>query len=282
LASTLSLAPASALAWGYEGHRIIAAIARAHLTPQARARVDAILGGDGDTLTAPDMLSRATWADVYRNTHRNTASWHFVDIELDHPDLGGACYGFPAAGGPASQGPANDCLVNKTEEFVKELTDPAVSPAERAMALKFVLHFVGDLHQPLHAADNHDRGGNCVLLSLGGPRTMNLHAYWDTSVVEALGEDAQAVAATLEKQISRTKARAWQSGDPRAWAMETYGVARARAYTLGSPPGCTSDAAPIALPPGYEASARATAAEQLEKAGIRLAFVLNAAFDRPA
>ena len=147
LATFLFLAscPAPARAWGYEGHEIIAAIARTYLNPAIRQKVDALLAEDADALTAPDMVSRATWADTYRNSHKETAGWHFVDVELDHPDLKGACFGQPALGGtPASQGPAEDCVVDKVRQFSSELADPATSQPERILALKFVLHFVGD------------------------------------------------------------------------------------------------------------------------------------------
>ena len=84
LGASAAALPGPALAWGYEDHEIVAAIARARLTPAVRAKVDAILAGDADTLTAPDMLSRATWADAWRGAgHRETAQWHFVDLELD-------------------------------------------------------------------------------------------------------------------------------------------------------------------------------------------------------
>ena len=80
--------PAPAVAWGNEGHETIALIARSYLTSDVRAKVNAILAADTDTLTAPNMASRATWADAWRSAgHRETASWHFVDIELAAPDL---------------------------------------------------------------------------------------------------------------------------------------------------------------------------------------------------
>ena len=201
--AAVALSPGTALAWGSEGHEIIADIARAYLTPQARAQVDAMLAADTDTLTAPDMASRATWADAYRGAgHRETASWHFTDIELDTPDLNAACFGFPPAGDPASAGPAQDCAVDKVEEFEKELADPMTPQPERTLALVYLLHFIGDLHQPLHSSDNHDRGGNCVHISLGGTRTTNLHSYWDTTVVQALGSDPQMVADELRAEIT--------------------------------------------------------------------------------
>jgi hypothetical protein len=221
------------------------------------------------------MLSRASWADAWRSSHRETAQWHFVDIELDHPDLRAACFGFPAPAKPASAGPAEDCVVGRINAFAAELADPATLQAEKILALKFLLHFVGDLHQPLHAADNHDHGGNCVRLALGGPRTTNLHSYWDTIVIEALGSDPVALAAALRSQIGPADRARWERGDPKTWAMESFGVARTTGYAINSPPGCAPDAAPVALPAGYDAAAQKAAALQLERAGVRLALVLN-------
>ena len=187
LAFGVALAPSSALAWGYEGHEVIAAIARAYMTPAVRAKVDAMLAADDTRLNPHDMVNEATWADSYRRDHRETASWHFVDLEIDRPDMKVACFGYPSPGPLASRGPAQDCLVNKIEEFTKELADPVTEATERLFALKYVLHLVGDLHQPLHASDNHDHGGNCVLLALGGPQTQNLHSYWDTGLIREDG-----------------------------------------------------------------------------------------------
>jgi hypothetical protein len=267
--------PAVAFAWGYEGHEVVAAIARGYLTPEVRARVDQMLAADRDVLTAHDMLDEATWADSYRREHRETSGWHFVDIELDHPDMKAACFGFPASGPVASQGPARDCIVDKLTEFSEELANPATPAAERLLALKFVLHFAGDIHQPLHDADNHDKGANCVLLSLGGPRLVNLHSYWDTVVVRGLGDDPRAVAAMLARRITPEDKAAWEKGDAKSWALEGFDAAKTKVYTLGSTPGCAPDKPPVSLPPGYEMTAREVASIQLEKAGVRLAAILN-------
>ncbi len=269
--------PAAADAWGSEGHEIVAAIARNYLTPPVRGRVDAMLAADPDVLTAHDMLTESIWADRYRSGHPETTNWHFVDIELDHPDLKAACFGFPVFEGAASQGPTRDCVVNKVAEFSKELADPATPAAERLMALKFLLHFVGDMHQPLHDADNHDKGGNCVPLSLGGPRTINLHSYWDTAVIEYLGEDPNAAAAMLSGRITSSDKAAWEQGDPQSWALEGFDIAKNVVYTIGSQPGCTRDRAPVSLPSGYDTKARDIAVVQLQKAGVRLAAILNGA-----
>ena len=280
LAAVLSTAFASpAGAWGFEGHEIVAGIARSELTPTVRAKVDAILAGDPDTLTAPDMASRATWADAWRGAgHRETAQWHFVDVELDGPDLTAACFGHPPSDTPASGGPAKACVVDRIRDFAAELSAPGTDPAERLLALKYLLHFVGDVHQPLHASDNHDRGGNCVLVSLGGSRTVNLHAFWDTVVVEeAVGRDAASAAIALRARITPAMRAEWRGGDASRWVTEAFQVARSAAYAIGSPPGCGRDAAPIPLPPGYDAAARTAAVLQLQRAGVRLGAILNRA-----
>lgn len=268
-----------AYAWGDLGHRVTALIAYRHLTPTARAKLDALLASDTDTLTAPDFASRATWADKYRSSHRATAAWHFVDIEIDQPDLTTACFGFPppSVDQTASLGPAQDCVVNKINEFWAELHATSTPPAERRIALKFLIHFVGDLHQPLHASDHHDRGGNCVGLAPSPDgHDANLHTYWDTGAVEALGGSADQIAAKLDAHIKRADVQAWSSGTPRTWAMETFEVGRRDAYALPSAPTC-DDHGSVTLSPAYQAAAQKDAAVQLEKAGIRMAGLLNRA-----
>lgn len=278
LVMACSAVPGSAAAWGYEGHKIVAAIARADLTPRAKAVVDALLAADTDPLEPHDMLSAATWADSWRNSHRETAQWHFVDLELSQPDLDAACFGRPPSAVPASAGPAKACIVDRLNAFEAELRDPATPQAERILALKFVLHFVGDIHQPLHAADNQDHGGNCVRLALDGARTTNLHSYWDTGLVTRLGTDPMAVAEKLRSRITPADRKAWAFGAAAGWAAESYGVAKRTAYWPGAPAGCAPEAAPVTLPPGYDATAEAAVALQLEKAGVRLAEVLNRTF----
>lgn len=268
-------APEAARAWGYEGHRVVAAIAAGELTPAAAARVERLLAADTDPLTPHDLPSAATWADAWRRDHRETSEWHFADIELDRPNLAGACFGHPRPARPASAGPEKACVVDRIDAFAAELADPATPQAERVMALKFLLHFVGDLHQPLHAADNHDRGGNCAPLALGGPRTVNLHSYWDTVLVEQLDPDPGVLAARLRAKITPAMRARWRRGDPRSWAMESYGVARRVAYGVRSAPGCAAGRAAVALPAGYDARAREAVALQLERAGVRLAYLLN-------
>lgn len=293
LAARLALAglplTGPALAWGDEGHAVVGLIARAHLTPAARDAADALLASDAaDALTAPDFVSRTAWADRWRDSdrrsggvrYRATREWHFVDQETDAPDLAAACFGSPplAPGTPASAGPARACVVDKVEQFAAELADPTQPQAERVLALKFLLHLVGDVHQPLHAADRHDRGGNEVAV-LYGRRTVGsaLHAYWDTGVLRRIGHDPVEIAAGLERDYADRLA-AWSTTDVRAWAGESFEVARRVAYALPASGEPDAHGAPAyRLDAAYEAAAEAAAREQLAKAGFRLAALLNAA-----
>jgi hypothetical protein len=275
-AALAALSGSQAQAWGDLGHEVTALIAYRHLSPTARAALDALLASDPDTLTAGDFASRATWADKYRNAHRETAAWHFVDIEIDQPDLKDACFGFPPLRPSqwASQGPAQDCVVNKIEEFAAELKNPSTPAAERLLALKFLIHFVGDLHQPLHAADHHDRGGNCIGLSPPQGAQINLHAYWDVSVVNALGQSAPQIAAQLDARLRAADIKDWSRGTPQSWAMDTFEVGRRDVYALPSTPTCQSGGS-VSLSPAYQRQSENDAVTQLQKAAVRLAAVLN-------
>ena len=275
------LAPRSALAWGDEGHEIVALVAQAHLDPHVLKKVNALLAADADNiLTAHDIASEATWADKYRQSHRETATWHFVDIELSNPNLDQACFGHPAVppGQPASAGPADDCVVDKVQEFADELGNSTTNPEEQIVALKFLLHFVGDMHQPLHAADdNNDRGGNQKKVSASGQHAGNLHHFWDDVFVEQLGPDAKTIASDLITHISKDDVQAWSQGTPSDWAMESFQVAKKDAYGLLPDP---SSKGVYRLDDDYMATATQDVAIQLSKGGVRLAFILNKVFSQ--
>ena len=282
----LALAPSSVLAWGGEGHAIIALIANQFLDAGVRVKVVGILSTDTDDLAGHDIASASTWADRYRDSDRNgsqeryrgTREWHFVDIEIDDPDLNRACFGHPPlpAGLPASRGPAHACIVDKIDQFAVELADLATNAAERLIALKFLLHLVGDVHQPLHAADDHDAGGNGKRISAGGLGAENLHQLWDVELVEH-GSDPQRVASDLIGRISDEERREWSQGTAADWAMESFEVARDHVYRQLPPAGV--DRA-YTLSPAYVGQETRDAARQMSKAGVRLAFVLNSALGR--
>jgi hypothetical protein len=259
-------------------------MAQSRLDPVARRNVDALLAADTDTLTAPDIADAATWADKFRDSDRNgarqhTRQWHFVDLELSGPDLDRACFGRPVLrpGTPASGGPAQDCVVDKIDQFAAELADPSTTTPERIVALKFLLHFVGDLHQPLHASDDHDRGGNDKRVSAVGMRADTLHHYWDTDFVEQLGPNPQRIATMLIGRISPTDARSWAQGNPADWAMESFRIGKDDTYGRIPLPNARGK---VRLSGEYVAVAERDVATQLSKAGVRLAVMLNRALGK--
>ena len=163
LAFVYLAAPSLALAWGHEGHEIIALIAEHYMTSATIAKTDVLLGGAG-------IDSVASWADDYRRDHRETGPWHYIDIPLadSRIDMAREC-------------PNGDCVIAKAEYFLGILRDPKADRASKAEALKFVVHFVGDMHQPLHDEDNGDKGGNeRHVIFDGKPDT--LHWVWDTGL----------------------------------------------------------------------------------------------------
>lgn len=261
--------PHVAWAWGAEGHRIVAMIAMNHLTPGARAKLSDLLTASGTSLVAGthvaaggfrNLADLSTWADAFRNQNRATAGWHFADIpkaELSYDDARDCGDG--------------NCVVIKLAYYTKVLGDTTAPLADRAVALRFVVHLTGDIHQPLHCADNDDRGGNSVTETYGG-QASNLHHVWDTDVLLADGGGDQPTLATkLDTATSASTAIDWSTGTPVDWANEAHTLAVETAY--GALP-LSSDED---LSGAYAAKATPVIEAQLEKAGLRLAMILNGA-----
>jgi hypothetical protein len=249
-ALVLVAAPPLGFGWGREGHEVVALIAEHNMTPAALERANAILGG-------ASLEEVASWADEYRHDHRETAPWHFIDIPLadSRIDLAREC-------------PKGQCVVVKTEEFLSVLKDPNADQATRAEALKFVIHFVGDMHQPLHDDDNGDKGGNDRHVIWDG-HPDNLHWVWDTGLPERANRNAKALAAELESRITPQDRAEWTKGTIEDWVLEGHRLAQTVAYGgLG-----TENPSPITA--AYENEADPVVEIQLEKAGVRLAYLLN-------
>jgi S1/P1 Nuclease len=276
-----------ASAWGDDGHKVIALIAQHYLTPAARKQVDAILAVDTDPLTAHDIASEATWADKWRDSnnwrdhHEDTRRWHYVDLEIEDPDMTEACYGrkpLPPSM-PASIGDKMACIVDKVAQFAAELASQRTDAAERLYALKFLLHLIGDLHQPCNVSDNHDAGGNAVKVIVDGfdhKAGDVLHGYWNVPFVEALGRPPAALATRLLARITPQQEAEWRQGDFEDWVIETFDVAVTDVY--GDPP--LSKHTLQHLDAAYVARAKKDVARQLSRAGVRLAAVLNKALGR--
>ena len=266
LLSFMSGVPAFVFGWGAEGHRIVARTAQRNLSGKARQEILRLLQR-GETLE-----SVATWADVIRNSRPETKNWHFVDIPVNATayDPGRDC----------PRTPFGDCIINaltesrsiladvgRLESFRNVLANPQQSRQARAEALKFLVHFIGDIHQPLHCADDHDRGGNDVHVTFFGVSS-NLHKIWDSDIITKAGfsQTANRIAA-----MSVTSETVTLQGDSFAdWALEAHRLAVEHAYK--------NIPTNKRLGQSYYQSNRPVVDAQLQKAGLRLARVLNEVF----
>ncbi len=235
--------------WWDLGHRIVARLAELRLTPRARAAVRDIL--DGQSL--PDA---SVWADNIRQYRHDADPLHYVNIPLRDTVYD-----------PARHCPGGRCIVAAIEHDRQVLADAAAAPADRAEALRFLVHFMGDLHQPLHVADDGDRGGNQRPVTLLGHAT-NLHAVWDGELLDSSGVDQESYFASLRRQMMSFDLAALERGTVADWAMEGHRIAVEDAYRL-----------PLdgRLGRAYVQANRPVVDRALIAAGVRLAKVLNGA-----
>jgi S1/P1 Nuclease len=254
----VAFAPTRAAAWGKEGHAIVARIAAARLTPKTRTAVGKLLAVDPffkqnckQAKSVADKLACiASWADEVR-AQRNNGALHFVDIPIFVPD---AQRQYTAA----RDCPNGQCSVAAITSNMTLLRKSKARTVARAEALKYVVHFVGDLHQPLHNAFDHDadaalaenqpphvpvtdkgdRGGNLKLVTWLGATTdpfgcWNLHAVWDDGMIEHKNPDQIAYAAALA--LTDQQFADFQTGTPVDWANDALALAIAHAYVLPAP-----------------------------------------------
>lgn len=251
MAAITVLTPAPAWAWGAAGHEIAATIALDSLSPAARRQVTRLLG-------APSMLVHdANWADEIKSGARETGRWHFVDIPRDAP-----------AYERVRDCPDRDCVVEQIALDARLLASRTAPLPQRAQALRFLVHLVADVHQPLHVIDHHDRGGNAVRVRLGDERA-NLHHVWDVDVVDALGPDTRAAARAIEQGVTPAQRKAWQSGDAVQWANESHALAQHEIYDR------IGDRRTLRLPGDYALREKSVTRMQLARSGYRLAWLLN-------
>jgi S1/P1 Nuclease len=299
-------APSLAWAWGCEGHQVVALIAEQNLTPRALATVKQILrdGPIDPSLSrycqqgpADPLAYASTWADDIRALRGDTAPWHYIDIPLgsSRREIAKFC--------PLPE----SCVTRVITAQLAVLRSPGIDPQKRAEALRFLIHFVGDLHQPLHAATNNDQGGNCVpvaffdtLPQLRNPETEsyapNLHGVWDVNILARMtrGKTTDQVASELGQSF-RSRIVRWKKGsaDVNEWAWESYQLAEKIVYgklPVRIPPeslepvkSCADDNHVSTrmlelherLEQPYQNVAAQVVGQQIAKAGARLALLLN-------
>lgn len=263
-------------AWIDTGHMIVATIAKSQLKPSVLAEAERLLKIDAPE-KANDFITAACWADDIRRDRPESAPWHYKD------------HHFRTDGKPATGKPDAENAITAIDKFSKILGDKTKSDADRAEALRFVIHFVGDIHQPLHATardtdaePDGDKGGNTfhigtasIFEGMSRP-PHNLHALWDFGVglfkgyQRPLSAESKAkidaLAASLETKHPRASFANVEETDPEKWALESFEVSKAVVYQL--PEGGTPDAA-------YIAKGQAACELRLALAGYRLADLLN-------
>jgi hypothetical protein len=267
---TVSVATVSLDAWGSQGHRLVGLIAAARLTPNARAQVGRLL--DGQTLAEV-----SSWADTIRSDQQQTYGWHFLNIPPDATgyDRDRDC---PRAAGVAEGSRSDrwrDCAVDRILFWEQRLADVTLDRADRAIALKFIVHFVGDLHQPFHTL-GVGRGGNDVNVRVFGqancadegekPFPCNLHSAWDSRLIAHRKLDDRAYVAVLQRSIVDKRLGAPPAGTPAEWAEQSFRLAREVLVAPGTN-----------LDEGYYRRSILAIDERLALAGVRLAAVLNRA-----
>lgn len=210
LLAALTTQPAAA--WGPKGHRVVGQVAENHLSPEALAAVRELLGSES--------LARAgTWADEIRSdpAWERAAPWHFISIDDDETLE------------TTERSPEGDVL-SAMERYEGVLRDPESPREDRVEALRFLVHFVADVHQPLHVGRRADGGGNDTLVLWFGEPT-DLHHLWDTDLVEYQGLSFTELVRFIDHPSADVAA--WQEGSYEDWIAESFAL-RGRVYDLGN------------------------------------------------
>jgi hypothetical protein len=248
-----ALVSQSAYGWGAEGHRIIAAIAAKHLNVKARAAVQSLLE-PGETLE-----SVSTWADEIRQARPETSTWHYINLPAQASGAAWSAYC-----------PKEGCIAGAALAMRDKLAAQDLDRKERAEALKFFVHFISDLHQPLHAGNPEDRGGNDIQV-IFLDRPTNLHSLWDSGILRAIFERDPARREKLSRKLGYFERRGLAKGNLEQWLWESRAAATAFCYA-GVPA-----QRPAQLDDDYFRKAAPALEKQIRRAAARLARELNAA-----
>lgn len=251
-----ALLASNAIAWGEDGHQVTGEIAWHYLTPEVRREVAALLQIKGEATLA----EATTWADRIRSNDAYdwAAPLHYVSLPKDWHDYDAK-----------RDCPPTGCILSALTQFETILRDDSAKPEQRAEALLFVAHFVGDLHQPLHTGLAADRGGNDIQVEFFGYAT-NLHALWDVYLPAGFVRDWKDYAQRQPGMISAEQRSAWLDSTMVDWAAESQRLVHEHAYT-----------SEVNLGEAYYLDNREIVEQRLRQSGVRLAGILNSALAQP-
>lgn len=243
------------LSWGSLGHRAVGLIAQRHLSDKAKAGVTALLG----STTLADV---STWADEVRGQeeYKSTGPWHYINLPvgLSREAFEEKVYDMRTPNVYSALSTAEQTLYN-----------PNAPKQDKVIALKFIVHFIGDLHQPMHVSRAEDQGGNKVQVNFDGTGT-NLHSLWDSKLLEQEGLSDQQLAEKLDHR-SAAQLKTWQTDPLLTWLWESYQISSTLYKEIEAMP-------KRSIGVEYYRTHIGIAEERLEKAGVRLAGVLNMIF----
>ncbi|MFA1627612.1 S1/P1 nuclease [Rhizobium mongolense] len=271
-ASLALLASDNACAWGDGGHSIVAELAQRRLSAKALAAVSDLIG------PGTSLASLSTWADDFKFTAAGTKTkrWHFIDINIDHPNQIDACV----------LNDEGDCIVAALKREISVLSDEHASRSARADALKFVAHLMGDIHQPLHCSERgNDGGGNGLAVTFQGKgpdgklrsADVSFHQLWDETLIGAHSFSWGAYAAELETSVMPGLFGGELKGDyVVGWANECF-QAGVQVYQLL--PAAPSSGGRISIDESYQKHVQPILDRELALGGLRLSAVLNEALD---
>ncbi|MET4175927.1 hypothetical protein ABIB99_007043 [Bradyrhizobium sp. LA6.1] len=250
-----------AFAWGDEGHQIVCEVAYRLATVDTRAAIRKLVRNDQE-------YDRFSESCVYPDHPRKRASEHFINLPRTAHEL-------PPEGCPGETPCALSAIANDST-----ILGSKGKPADRLIALKFLGHWVGDIHQPLHVSFADDKGGNGIDVS--GQCSGVLHATWDTCLVmKAVGKDVDAAASDLIDTLTPAMKEEWVQSDPRDWANESFAITEdvKTHYCAMQAGACTkAEDAHVEIDDAYIAANTAVVRERLLKAGVRLAHLLDKLF----
>ena len=252
-----------ALAWGDQGHKVICEIAQRLVKPNTRVEIQKLISTDERFNSFSDAC---TWPDH----PRQRASEHFLNLPRNSDGLHSeTCPG------------ASACVVTAIGKDLEVLSSNNASQVQKLASLKFLGHWVGDIHQPLHVSFEDDRGGNSILVT--GICGTNLHSAWDTCLVlRAVGEDVNEAATELMKTITPARIESWTHSEPKDWANESFAMAEQAQtkYCIRQGASCEQPAGKVTIDAAYVVANAPIVREQLQKAGVRLAHLLDAALGK--
>ena len=258
LVLAMTLTP-TAFGWGRIGHRAAARVSERLLNPIALATVRDLLE-PGETLA-----DASTWADEVRRDRRETGPWHYVNVPIDRDHYDDA-FCDPVAG----------CVVSTIKIMKARLADTTLPRTERQEALRFLVHFLQDMHQPVHVGDRNDRGGNDLQVRFF-EKGSNLHRVWDYEVLEHEEDDELAWAGRLEADAKATPEQIehWSEGTVEDWAEESFQAAK-HAYEDPETGQLLEPGAKLG--DSYQTANLPTAERRLAQSAVRVAAVLNEIF----